>query len=194
MKEELQVARTRPALCQTAGRVRARRASRSAAGVARAGLRPAGCSAARSARRRRWAACAARPPSVDAVHVEIFVDRKVLLLPAGIGLRPPLRHAGLSRLAGGACAYPLHTLDPTGTVLVDRSAPAGARRPLRRLGPAARRAPAALVRGARARPSATAASGRAIPAGCRCGGTTPIVLEVGGYVPPHARYLFPAGQ
>src|SRR4051794_41689790 len=57
---------------------------------------------------------------VDAVHVEIFVNRRVLLLPAGIGLRPPLRRAGLARLAGGRCAYPLHTLDPTGTVFVDR--------------------------------------------------------------------------
>ncbi len=60
---------------------------------------------------------------VDAVHVEIFVDRKVLLLPAGIGLRPPLRRAGLARLHGGQCAYPLHTLDPTGTVFVDRARP-----------------------------------------------------------------------
>src|SRR4051794_41968529 len=57
---------------------------------------------------------------VDAVHVEIFVNRRVLLLPAGIGLRPPLRRAGLARLAGGRGAYPLHTLDPTGTVFVDR--------------------------------------------------------------------------
>ena len=45
--------------------------------------------------------CATRR-AVDAVHVEIFVDRKVLLLPAGIGLRPPLRRAGLARLAGGS--------------------------------------------------------------------------------------------
>ena len=29
----------------------------------------------------------------------------------------------IARLAGGACAYPLHTLDPTGTVFVDRARP-----------------------------------------------------------------------
>ena len=44
-------------------------------------------------------------------------------MPAGIGLRPPLRRAGIARLAGGRCAYPLHTLDPTGTVFVERSRP-----------------------------------------------------------------------
>jgi hypothetical protein len=136
--------------------------------------------------------CAVRR-AVDAVHVEIFVDRKVLLLPAGIGLRPPLRRAGLTRLSGGACAYPLHTLDPTGTVLVDRSR----RRVLgdlfavwgRRLG--ARRL---LSFAGRVHVFRNGREWQGDPRRVPLRRHDSVVLEVGGYVPPHARYLFPAGQ
>jgi hypothetical protein len=131
--------------------------------------------------------------SVDAVHVEIFVDRKVLLLPAGIGLRPPLRRAGLSRLAGGACAYPLQTLDPTGTVLVDRTR----RRVLgdlfavwgQRLGP--RRL---LSFAGRVRVFRNGREWQGDPRQVPLRRHDSVVLEIGGYVPPHTRYLFPAGQ
>jgi hypothetical protein len=136
--------------------------------------------------------CAVRR-TVDAVHVEIFVDRKVLLLPAGIGLRPPLQRAGLARLAGGRCAYPLHTLDPTGTVFVDRTQP----RALgdlfaiwgQRLGPRRLQSFPGRVLAFR--------NGRAWqgdPRRMPLRRHDQIVLEVGGYVPPHARYLFPEGQ
>jgi hypothetical protein len=128
----------------------------------------------------------------DAVHIEIFVDRKVLLLPAGIGLRPPLRRAGIARLAGGACAYPLHTLDPTGTVLVDRSGP-------RALGDlfaiwGQRLAPRRLL--SFTGPVRTFRNGRewrGDPRRMPLSRHDEIVLEIGGYVPPHARYLFPEG-
>jgi hypothetical protein len=130
--------------------------------------------------------------AVDAVHVEIFVDRKVLLLPAGIGLRPPLRRSGLSRLAGGACAYPLHTLDPTGTVLVDSTRQRvlgdlftvwGQRLAARRLLSFAGRV--RVFRNGREWPG----DPRRLPLRRH----DSVVLEVGGYVRPHARYLFPAG-
>jgi hypothetical protein len=133
------------------------------------------------------------PRAVDAVHIEIFVDRKVLLLPAGIGLKPPLRRAGLSRLSGGACAYPLHTLDPTGTVFVDRTrsrvlgdlfAVWGQRLAPRRLLSFAGRV--RVFRNGRA----WQGDPRAVPLGRH----DSVVLEIGGYVPPHPRYLFPVGQ
>jgi hypothetical protein len=136
--------------------------------------------------------CAVRR-DVDAVHVEIFVDRKVLLLPAGIGLRPPLRRAGLARLAGGRCAYPLHTLDPTGTVFVDRAQP----RALgdlfaiwgQRLGPRRLLSFAGRVQAFR-----NGRAWRGDPRQMPLQRHDQIVLEVGGYVPPHVRYLFPVGQ
>jgi hypothetical protein len=131
--------------------------------------------------------------AVDAVHVEICVDRKVLLLPAGIGLRPPLRRIGLSRLAGGACAYPLHTLDPTGTVLVERSQP-------RALGDlfslwGQRLAPRRLLSfTGRVRAFRNGRAWHGDPRRMPLQRHDEIVLEVGGYVPPHSRYLFPEGQ
>jgi len=130
--------------------------------------------------------------AVEAVHVEIFVDRKVLLLPAGIGLRPPLRRVGLSRLAGGACAYPLHTLDPTGTVLVDRTRPHalgdlfavwGQRLSARRL----------LSFAGRVRVFRNGREWAGDPRDVPLRWHDSVVLELGGYIPPHARYLFPAG-
>jgi hypothetical protein len=136
--------------------------------------------------------CAVRR-DVDAVHVEIFVDRKVLLLPAGIGLRPPLRRAGLARLAGGRCAYPLHTLDPTGTVFVDRSRPRalgdlfaiwGQRLGARRL----------LSFAGRVQAFRNGRPWQGDPRRMPLQRHDQIVLEVGGYVAPHSRYLFPEGQ
>ena len=137
--------------------------------------------------------CVRRRGAVDAVHVEIFVHRRVLLLPAGIGLRPPLRRAGLARLAGGKCAYPLHTLDPTGTVLVDSTrqrvlgdlfAVWGQRLAPRRL----------LSFAGRVHAFRNGHEWRGDPRSLPLGRHDSIVLEIGGYVPPHARYLFPVGQ
>ena len=131
--------------------------------------------------------------AVDAVHVEIFVDKKVLILPAGIGLRPPLRSAGLSRLAGGACAYPLHTLDPTGTVYVDRTrgrvlgdlfAVWGQRLAVRRL----------LSFAGRVRVYRNGREWNGDPRRVPLARHDSVVLELGGYIPPHVRYLFPVGQ
>ena len=131
--------------------------------------------------------------AANAVHVEIFVDRKVLLLPAGIGLRPPLRRAGLSRLSGGACAYPLRTLDPTGTVFVDRArgrvlgdlfAVWGQRLAPRRL----------LSFAGHVRVFRNGREWRGDPREVPLARHDSVVLEVGGYVPPHPRYLFPVGQ
>jgi hypothetical protein len=130
---------------------------------------------------------------VDAVHVEIFVNRRVLILPAGIGLRPPLRRAGLARLAGGKCAYPLHTLDPTGTVFVDRARQ-------RTLGDlfaiwGQRLAPRRLLSFAgRVHVFRNGREWRGDPRPVPLGRHDSIVLEIGGYVRPLARYLFPEGQ
>ena len=136
--------------------------------------------------------CAVRR-AVDAVHLEIFVNRRVLVMPAGIGLRPPLRRAGIVRLAGGRCAYPLHTLDPTGTIFVDRRQP-------RALGDffaiwGQRLAPRRLLsfRG-RVQAFRNGREWKGDPRQMPLARHDEIVLEIGGYVPPHTRYLFPVGQ
>jgi hypothetical protein len=51
------------------------------------------------------------------VHVELFVDGLVVLLPAGIGIAPPWQ-AQPPSVSDGACTYPVRTVDPTGVVEV----------------------------------------------------------------------------
>ncbi len=128
-----------------------------------------------------------------AVHVELFAHRRVVIVPAGIGVSRPRWDRFGQRLAG-RCTYPLSTADTSGVVHV--RSPGGARladlfriwgRPLGRrtlAGFRSRTPLVAFVDGRRWR-----GDPRAIPL-ARHG---QIVLELGGYVPPHPRYLFPDG-
>jgi hypothetical protein len=141
----------------------------------------------------------AAPPRVQAgkqdgqrrfgVHLEIFVRRQVLIVPAGIGVaQPSRRHFG--RVVPRGCTYPLRTLDPTGVIEVS------GRRTLgdffavwgqllgrhRVAGFLTRTDVLAFVDGRR---------WRGDPAGIPLVRHAQIVLELGGYVPPHPRYLFP---
>lgn len=125
------------------------------------------------------------------VHLELFGHGLVALFPAGIGTGAP-RRSFAGRIERARCYGPLVTLEPTGVVLVRR----GTRATLgdffdvwgEPLGP--RRAGAftgrvrAWVGGRRWRRGL-----REIPLRRHA----QIVLEVGEYVPPHARYVFPPG-
>jgi hypothetical protein len=134
----------------------------------------------------------------DGVHVEVFAAGQVMLLPAGIGTRPP-RQLLDGRVTGAACYGALVTLDPTGVVLVRRPARGATPtlatlfrswgQPLSTSGLASFAAPpgtsvTVYVNGRRwpGRPGAVPLTGHA-----------EIVLEVGPHVPPHASYAFPAG-
>jgi hypothetical protein len=144
---------------------------------------PAGRLACRSADVRR-----------ERAHVELFANRRVLLLPPGIGMAPPLR---LRRVAvtGARCSYPLRTTDPTGVVEFVRAAqptlgdlfsvwgqPLGRRR-LAGFRARGRDEVKAWVGGRRWRGDV-----RAIPLRRHA----EIVVELGGFVPPHAFYRFPS--
>jgi hypothetical protein len=129
------------------------------------------------------------------VHLELFLGRRVVIVPAGIGVAPPLERDG-AFVRSGRCSYPVRTLQPTGVLEVE----AGSRltlgdlfsvwaRPLSR----SRLAGYRVKRGDRV---------RAFVAGCEWLGPlrriplrrhAQIVLEAGGYVPPHAAFLFPRG-
>jgi hypothetical protein len=110
------------------------------------------------------------------VHLELFAHRRVVVIPARIGVR-------------SSCRYPLRTLTPTGVVELDRG---GAT-----LGDffAVWRMPVSRRRLLTFRGDVTAYVGgkrwdsdvRAIPLFDRA----QIVLEVGGYIRPHRFYLFP---
>ena len=116
-------------------------------------------------------------------HLELFGRRHAVVIPAGIGLGPPLAHSHSSRITGAACRADARTLDPAGVIDFDRTdltlgdlfeiwgEPLGPRRMASFRGPVS-----AFVAGRR-----VTGDPAAIP--LRDGAQ--IVLEVGGYIPPH---------
>jgi hypothetical protein len=131
----------------------------------------------------------------DGVHVEVFAADRVLIIPAGIGTRPP-RRTSAGRISSAQCYGELVTLDPTGLVLVRAGS-----RPL--LADLFRAWGQPLSSGRLASFSASAhGSVSVFVDGRRWAGTpgevplrphSEIVLEVGPYVPPHRAYTFPPG-
>jgi hypothetical protein len=129
------------------------------------------------------------------VHVEVFGANRVVIVPAGIGLRPPVRLSG-GRISSAGCYGSLVTLDPTGVVLVRP----GSRLLLSDLFRAWGE-PLSTERVASF--TAHAATTVAVFVGGRRWSGAPgrvpltkhaeIVLEVGPYVPPHSSYTFPPG-
>lgn len=60
-------------------------------------------------------ACRASAGQRYGAHVELFAHRRVIAIPAGIGVAPPQRRVG-AYVRGGRCSYPLRTLEPTGVI------------------------------------------------------------------------------
>lgn len=160
-------------------------------GVTRAYRLPASGAAVRAGRPIGALTCSRTSSVRLRVHLELFTNRLVLLVPAGIGVAPPLRrdHA---YVLGGRCSYPLRTREPTGVVEVAAS------RPLR-LGDLFRVWGQPLsfhgLAGFRsARPVLAFVNGRRVggdPRAIPLRRHDEIVVEIGGYVPPHSSYLFP---
>jgi hypothetical protein len=131
----------------------------------------------------------------DGVHIELFAEDRVVVIPAGIGTRPPRRSHG-GRIVAARCFGPIATIEPTGLVLVRRGSHATAADFFRQWGIGLRAtgwgtfeaAPGkrivAYVRGRRWRGAAAAIPLRR---------HAQIVLEVGPHIPPHRFYTFPPG-
>lgn len=125
------------------------------------------------------------------VHLELFALRRVALVPAGVGIAPPYRRID-GEIVGGRCSYPALSSDPTGVVriLAGHGMTLGALfslwgEPLsedRLLSYSGRVAAFVDGRGSAANP-------RSI----ELRPDMEIVLEIGGYVPPHSTYSFPTG-
>ena len=135
--------------------------------------------------------CSRGPRARFAAHLELFAAGKVVLVAPGIGIAPPRERTG-AYVGKGRCEYPLRTREPTGLIEVEQGARATLGdlfaiwgQPLSRHRMAGfRGAVRAYVGGRRVREDP-----RRIP-------LTPhaqIVLQVGPYVKPHSRYLFPPG-
>jgi hypothetical protein len=127
-------------------------------------------------------------------HLEIFARRRVVAIPSGIGVAPPLRREG-AYVRGGRCVYPVRTREPTGLLELDAGGPihlgdlfAIWGQPLSTTRLAGFTAPSghrvsAFVAGRpwRGDPRAIPLTRHAV-----------VVLEVGGFVAPHRSYRFPA--
>jgi hypothetical protein len=141
-------------------------------------------------------ACTRRLGPRYGVHIEVFAANRVVLIPAGIGTRPPVQLSA-GRIAGARCYGELVTLDPTGVVLVRTGThavladlfrswgePLSGRR-LASFSASPRDSVAVFVDG---RPW------RGPPAAVPLRRHSEIVLEVGPHVPPHAAYTFSPGM
>src|SRR5215217_898348 len=121
-------------------------------------------------------------------HVELFGRRRAVVIPAGIGVAPPLRRE-YHRIVGARCRAAARTLDPAGVVHFDRAdlrladlfalwgQPLGPRRMA-----AFRGEVSAFVRGRRVTGD---------PARIPLRDGAEIVLQVGGYITPHPSFTFP---
>lgn len=127
------------------------------------------------------------------VHVELFAANRVVLIAAGIGVRPPVRRVD-GRIVSARCFGALVTRDPTGIVLVRTGTRLTVGDLMRSWG---RRLAADQLLSFRGMVTAyvdgrrwTATSPSQIPLTSHA----EIVLEVGPHVPPHRSFTFPPGS
>jgi hypothetical protein len=62
--------------------------------------------------------CSRAPRDWVGVHLEVFVNRFDVVIPAGIGMAPPHTVDG-AYVTNARCSYPIRTTDPTGMIEVD---------------------------------------------------------------------------
>jgi hypothetical protein len=134
----------------------------------------------------------ARHRRVYGVHLDLYAHRLVVPIPAGIGIAPPQRRSG-AYVLGGACAYPIRTYEPTGVIVVDAGAAPPTLAQLFALwGQPISARGAAGFRG-RLLVFVAGRPWRGPPGAIPLVRHAEIVLEVGGYLPPHPRYRFEPG-
>jgi hypothetical protein len=131
----------------------------------------------------------------DGVHVEVFAANRVVIVPAGIGARPP-RSVSAGRITNARCYGDLVTLDPTGLVLVRPGSRHTIRDLFRSWGePLSTRhlASFSASTGAQVTVFVDGRRWQGPPASVPLRRHAEIVLEIGPHVPPHRVYTFPPG-
>ena len=131
----------------------------------------------------------------NGVHVEVFAANRGLLVPAGIGTRPP-RRLSEGRISRARCYGSLVTLDPTGLVLVRPGSHRVLADLFRAWGQPLSAERVASFRASTGMRVAVFVNGRRwreAPGRVPLARHAEIVLEVGPYVPAHRSYTFPPG-
>jgi hypothetical protein len=131
----------------------------------------------------------------DGVHVEVFAANRVVIVPAGIGTRPP-RSFSAGRISSARCYGDLVTLDPTGLVLVRPGSRPTVHDLFRAWGePLSTRRLSSFSAspGAQVTVFVDGRRWRGPPGSVPLSRHAEIVLEVGPHVPPHPAYTFPPG-
>jgi hypothetical protein len=132
--------------------------------------------------------CGASTGARVRAHVELFANRRVLLVPAGVGMAPPLRREG-AYVVGSRCSYAVRTTAPTGVVEVARGTNATVGDLFRLWGQPLTESRLAGFRG-RVRAYVSGIPWRDDVRSIPLERHAQIVLEVGGYVRPHRFFLF----
>jgi hypothetical protein len=139
--------------------------------------------------------CARRLGARSAVHVEVFAANRVVIVPAGIGVRPPLTLSA-GRITHARCYGTLVTLEPTGVVLVREDEPIPLSSLFRSWGQPlspSRLGSFVTSAGTRVAVFVDGRRWRGAPGSVPLMSHAEIVLEVGPHVPPHASFAFPPG-
>ena len=122
--------------------------------------------------------CASGRSTFEA-HVEVFVNRRVVIIPAGIG-------------RSASCDYPIRTRSPIGVLDVARGRSATVGDLFRLWGQPLTRHRIASFHSTRAvRAYVGGKPVRGDAAAVRLTPKSQIVVELGAYVPPHPSFLFP---
>ncbi len=139
--------------------------------------------------------CARRLGDRDGVHVEVFAADRVVIVPAGIGARPP-RLFSEGRLVRGRCYGDLVTVDPTGVVLVHPGSHLALSALFRAWGQPLSPTRLASFPAPVGAPVTVFVNGRrwdGSPGSVPLTAHSEIVVEAGPPVPPHTSYTFPPG-
>jgi hypothetical protein len=129
------------------------------------------------------------------VHVELFADNRVMLIPRGIGSRPPRQYSA-GRITRARCFGDLVTIEPTGVVLVRRGSRLRLSDLFRSWGQrlsSHRLASFPAPGGDTVKVFVAGRRWSHPPASVPLTPHAEIVLELGPYVPPHVFYEFPPG-
>ena len=127
------------------------------------------------------------------MHLEVFAANRVVLVPAGIGTRPP-RTMFASRITRARCYGDVVTIDPTGLLLVHPGVRLTVASVFRAWGQPLSTSRIASFTAGPGQPVSAFVNGR--PRGGSPGSVpltrhAEIVLEIGPHVPPHSFYTFP---